>query len=255
MLPALIILALWVALLAPGVVKWIRHHQRATSIAFFHRQLRLLEHSGPTTIEPAYRLGGQNELVTERDAPRAPESAPRLMLVHSSNKESTTMRYDDRNDGRYEEPYAEPLAASDAWDAWQQEADSPEPVARSRRTVRVPYEYEYDDEELEGFAVLSSHQARVRRTRIIAGLTLAIAGSFFVGLVPGMSVLWTLTVLALVALCGFLALMYYASRAGMYGQDSYASITPVARAVMPVETGYAQDYDDGWEPRHAAAGR
>lgn len=251
-LPALIILALWVALLAPGVVKWIRHHQRATSIASFHRQLRLLEHSGPKNFEPAYRLGGQDELVAEQDAPRVP-AAPRLMLVHSSHKEST-MPYDDRYDGRYEEPYAEPLEAPAAWDdPWQRGADPREPVARSRRTVRAPYEYE--DEEPEGFTVLSSDQARVRRTRIIAGLTVTIAGSFFVGLVAGMTVLWAVTVLALVSLGAFLALMYYASSTGMYGQGGYASITPVARAVMPVETGYAEDYDDGWESDRFAAAR
>ncbi|HUD68847.1 MAG TPA: hypothetical protein VMQ40_01275 [Acidimicrobiales bacterium] len=253
MLPALIILALWVALLAPGVVKWIRHHQRATSIASFHRQLRLLEHSGPNLIEPAYRLGGQDELVAERDAPRVPAAAPRLVLVHSSHKEST-MRYDDRHDGRYEEPYAEPLEAPEAWDdPWQRDVDHHEPVARSRRTVRVPYEYE--DEEPEGFTVLSADHARVRRTRIIAGLAIAIAGSFFVGLVSGLTVLWAVTVVALVALGGFLALMYYASSTGMYGQRSDADLTPVARAVMPVGTGYAEDYDDDWESDRFAVAR
>jgi len=251
--PALIILALWVALLAPGVVRWVRHHQRATSIASFHRQLRLLEHSGPKIIEPAYRLGGQDELVTERDAPRVPAAAPQLVLLHSSHKEST-MRYDDQYDGRFEEPYAEPLETTAQWDdPWERDVERPQPVARSRRTVRVPYEYE--DDEPEVFTVLSADRARVRRTRIIAGLTLTLAGSFFVGLVPGMSVLWAVTVLALVALGGFLALMYYASRTGMYGQSSYASITPVARAVMAVETGYAEDYDDGWETGHVAAAR
>jgi hypothetical protein len=252
-LPALIILALWVALLGPGVVKWIRHHQRATSIASFHRQLRMLEHSGPKIIEPAYRLGGQDELVTERDAPRGPEAAPRLVLVQTTHKEPT-MRYDDRYDGRFEEPYAEPLEQGEAWeDSWERDSERNEPVARSRRTVRVPYEYE--DQELEGFTVLSSDKARVRRTRIIAGLTATIAGSFFIGLAAGMTVLWSVTVIALIALGGFLALMYYASSTGLYGQTGYASITPVARAVMPIETGYAHDYDEGWESVRIAASR
>ena len=256
MLPALIILALWVALLAPGVVKWVRHHQRATSIASFHRQLRLLEHSGPNLIEPAYRLGGQNEPVTERDAPRVPAAAPRLVLVHSSHKEST-MRYEEQHDGRYGEPYAErlePLEVREAWDdPWQRDDDHREPVARSRRTLRVPYEYE--DEEPGGFIVLSSDHARVRRTRIIVGLAIAIAGSFFIGLVSGLTALWAVTLLALVGLGGFLALMYYASSTGMYGRGNFADITPVARAVMPVENGYAEDYDDDWESDRFAAAR
>jgi hypothetical protein len=103
--------------------------------------------------------------------------------------------------------------------------------------------------------VLSSDQARVRRTRIIAGLAVAIAGTFFIGLLSGITVLWALTVLSVVALGCFLALMYYASNTGMYGQGGYASITPVARAVVPIETGYAEDYDDGWESDRFAAAR
>lgn len=164
------------------------------------------------------------------------------------------MRYEDRYDGRYEEPYDAPLESPDAWDdPRQRDADVREPVARSRRTVRAPYEYEEDD--LEGFTVLSSDQARVRRTRIIAGLAVAIAGTFFIGLLSGITVLWALTVLSVVALGCFLALMYYASNTGMYGQGGYASITPVARAVVPIETGYAEDYDDGWESDRFAAAR
>jgi hypothetical protein len=256
--PALIILALWVALLAPGVVKWVRHHQRATSIASFHRQLRLLEHSGPNLIEPAYRLGGQDEPVTERDAPRVPRAVPRLVLVHSSHKEST-MGYDDRYEGRYEEQYeesyVEPLEPTPSWDdPWGRAEEHREPARRGRHTVRAPYEYE-DEEELEGFSVLSPDQARVRRTRIIAGLSLTIAGTFFIGLVAGLTPLWAVTVIALASLGGYLALMYYASNAGLYGQGSYASITPVARAVVQVETGYAEDYDDGWESDRLAAAR
>jgi hypothetical protein len=162
------------------------------------------------------------------------------------------MRYDDRYDGRFEEPHAEDLDA--AWDdPWEPEVARREPVTRGQRTVRVPYEYE--DEELEGFTVLSADQARVRRTRIIAGLAVAIVGTFFVGLVSGATVLWAVTVLALVALGCFLSLMYYASSTGLYGQGSYASITPVARAVVQVETGYAKDYDDGWESDRFAAAR
>ena len=254
MVPALIILALWVALLAPGVVKWIRHHQRATSIASFHRQLRLLEHSGPKFIEPAYRLGGRDEVVAGRDAPSAPAMAPRLVLMHSSDKEST-MRYDDGYDGRYEEPYAEDAAPVEGWDdPWERPVERQEPVARARRTVRVPYEYD-EVEGPDGYAVLSPDQARVRRTRIIASLSLTIVGSFFIGLIASATVLWTVTVLALVALGAFFALMYFASTTGLYGRGGFASITPVARAVVPVETGYAEDYDDDWESDRYAAAR
>ena len=98
--PALIILGLWVVVLAPGVVRWARVRQPTASIASFHRQLRLLEHTGPKIVEPAYRLGGVDAPVVERVAPSPPVRMPRLVLLPSAatTKEST-MRYDDRTTG------------------------------------------------------------------------------------------------------------------------------------------------------------
>ncbi|HEY8081372.1 MAG TPA: hypothetical protein VIE15_04710 [Acidimicrobiales bacterium] len=266
MVPALIILTLWVALLAPGIIRWLRNHQPTTSIASFHRQLRLLEHSGPKIVEPANRLDDE-----ERDprwqAPRP--TPPTLVLVPTgpTDKEST-MRYDDG----YDEVPDDRLGRAEQWseDPWDV-AEDRSAATRSYRTVRAPRydayeaadEDDYDDygdyDRSRPVPVLSPDRARTRRTRILYGLGGAIAGTFLVGLLPGMGVLWAVTLLSAIALVGYLGLMYYASNAGFYGQEQLTNAVPIARAVMPVYTDsdspYGTGYDDGWQSDRIAAAR
>ena len=258
-MPALIILALWGALLAPGVVRWLRNHQPTTSIASFHRQLRLLERSGPKIVEPAYRLGG-TEQVVEQEAPRPPAAAPRLVLVPTgtTDKEST-MRYDDGYD---EVP-------ADRYDRVAQWAEDPredaeadyEPAPRPYRTVRAPRhaafeEYDDIDEFDDGrVTVLTPDRARARRMRILAGLGATVALSFILGLLPGMTFLWAVTLLSVIALAGYLGLMFYASNAGLYGEDLHATSVPIARVVVPAFSEHDERYDDGWESDRIAAAR
>jgi len=263
--PALLILALWVALLAPGVVKWLRHHRPSTSIASFHRQLRLLEHTGPKIVEPAYRLEGEDRRVTEWEEPAPPARVPRLVLLPSgaTQKEPTTMRHADRHQERYEDPYG---AVEDVdQPAWDDPWDEPAPrhATSSYRTVRAPRydEYDYDDEfsyadDDAPLTVLSPAHARSRRKRIIIGLGAAVAVTFIFGLLPGLDLLWAGTLVCVLALAGYLALMFYASNAGLYGHDALERLTPVARTVISPYADRAPRYDDGeWESDRIAAAR
>lgn len=277
MVPALIILALWVALLAPGVVKWLRNHKPPTSVASFHRQLRLLERSGPKLVEPAYRLGGRDNRVTEWEAPPPPTRAARLVLLPTgaNTKEPTTMghddRYQDRYEGRYRDPFEDPYAADEqrsepAWDdPWAEPAPLREPPTRAHRTLRAPRaeEYDYDDELVyddEGDAaprVLSPSRAKSRRARIVVGLGAAIVLSFVFSFLPGLSILWMVSIFAVVALVGYLGLMFYAANAGLYGHDALERLTPVARTVISPYSDRSSRYDDddGWESDRIAAAR
>jgi hypothetical protein len=260
--PALIILALWVALLAPGVIRWLRNHKPSTSIASFHRQLRGLEHTGPKLMEPAYRLEGEEERLTEWVAPPPPPKVPRLVLLPSGgpSKESTMRHhrqdaYDDlyEDDGHFDDPYGEEAAYDDPWGRAE-----PEPATRSYRTVRTPRydDYEYDDDLVEApVVVLSPERAKARRTRILAGLGAAVLVSFVLGLL-GMTILWAVTLISVIALVGYLGLMFYASNAGMYGNDTLARVTPVARSVVtPYGDHRARIDDDEWQPERIAAAR
>jgi hypothetical protein len=86
-----------------------------------------------------------------------------------------------------------------------------------------------------------------------------IAATFLIGLVSGLTILWAITVVSLLALACYLGLMYYASNTGLYGAPEGSR--PIARAVLPpydARDGFADDEDDfddeDWgEPRIAAA--
>jgi hypothetical protein len=264
--PALVILALWTALLGPGVARWLRQHRPTTSIASFHRQLRGLEHSGPKLVEPAYRLGGAERSESYYEPRREPERPQLVLLRTGANERESTMR-DDR---RYDDEYAEPLATTrrgapqaDVWDdPWSDpfEGESFEdprvdPPTRAYRTVRAPRARDYVGEHVRATRdapILSRDKARVRRSRILLALGGAIVGTFLLGLAPGLTILWALTVLGVVGLAGYLGLMYYASNIGLYGTS--VTRTPVARVVMPVfqDDPYALD-DEDWEDDRLAA--
>ncbi len=277
MAPALIILGLWVVVLAPGVVRWARVRQPTTSIASFHRQLRLLEHTGPKIVEPAYRLGGVDAPVVERVAPSPPVRVPRLVLLPSAatTKEST-MRYDDRHDPAYDERHdpryddrydarydSRPATRDDEWihDPWGAGTlhdDGRETNHASSRTARVPaYDYDYDDRDYDDGSMqgLSPDHAKARRKAIILGLGAAVAGTFLLGIVTGISDLYLLTVVSIVALGGYLGLMLYAARAGFFGHSGAGSVTSVARVVVPGTFPQQSQYrdDDGWQDQVAAA--
>jgi hypothetical protein len=264
--PALVILVLWTALLGPGIARWLRQHRPTTSIASFHRQLRGLEHSGPKLVEPAYRLGGTERSEIERHEPRRAPQRPRLVLLGSGVTEKEhPMAYD----GRYDDEFAEPLASTryeagldDAWDDPWSAGFEPEvefvhedPPTRAHRTVRAPRATDYDERPRAHRRTdrgLTPDRARARRARIVLGLGVAIVGTFLLGLVPGLTILWSLTVLGVVALAAYLGLMYYASNAGLYG--GAIERTPVARVVIPAFRDDGYD-DEGWEDDRIAAAR
>ena len=50
------VVLLWVAVLAPSAWRRFGERQGVGSIDHFHHQLQLLEHAGPKTVAPAYRL-------------------------------------------------------------------------------------------------------------------------------------------------------------------------------------------------------
>ena len=51
-----LVVLLWVAVLAPSAWRRFGERQGVGSIDHFHHQLQLLEHAGPKTVAPAYRL-------------------------------------------------------------------------------------------------------------------------------------------------------------------------------------------------------
>ena len=56
MILLVLVVLLWVAVLAPSAWRRFGERQGVGSIDHFHHQLQLLEHAGPKTVSPAYRL-------------------------------------------------------------------------------------------------------------------------------------------------------------------------------------------------------
>lgn len=273
MVPALVILALWTALLGPGAARWLRGRRPTTSIASFHRQLRKLERSGPKLVEPAHRLEEERRSETEQEQ-RQPQERPQLVLLRTGATEKEhTMSYDGRYDDDYVEPagrhrrgasHARPEAAREV--SWDDGFDEPEllverrdPPTRAYRTVRAPrpdeFEDDLDDERGHLAVTLSPARAKARRSRILLGLAGVIAGSLLLGLVTGLTMLFAVTVLGVVGLAAYLMLMYYASNVGLYG-GATEKRTPVARVVLPAYRADPYELDDeGWETERIAAAR
>ena len=81
---------LWVAVLAPSAWRRFSERQGVGSIDHFHHQLQLLEHAGPKTVAPAYRLHTANARSpgpTDTSADLTPDSSrPKLVLLAADGR-------------------------------------------------------------------------------------------------------------------------------------------------------------------------
>ena len=77
----LILVVVWAAILAPGLLRRMRDRRSEVAIGEFHRHLRVLQRTGPAAMRPAFRL--QHRAADGGDAPGAhgPDFAPTLTLV------------------------------------------------------------------------------------------------------------------------------------------------------------------------------
>jgi hypothetical protein len=71
---------LWVAVLAPSVLRRIRERGGVGSVDHFHHQLELLEHAGPKLVTPAYRLRSGR---SDADSSAVVSSRPKLVLLRA----------------------------------------------------------------------------------------------------------------------------------------------------------------------------
>src|ERR1700722_10293219 len=86
-----LVVLLWVAVLAPSAWRRFGERQGVGSIDHFHHQLQLLEHAGPKTASPAYRLhtavpGGTTAEVAPDLA--VDSSRPKLVLLRPTEDAS-----------------------------------------------------------------------------------------------------------------------------------------------------------------------
>jgi hypothetical protein len=222
-----LVVLLWVMVLAPSA--WRRYVDRrgVGSIDSFHHQLQLLEHAGPKTVSPAYRLhtatpgGGEPE--TTSSPAGVDSSRPKLVLLRAT-EDSTAADIDDAEGGHYERVGV---------------LDRPEPVCVPETGMDLP--------------AIRREQARRRCTTLLRCLCGVAISTGLVGLFPRFHVVWVFTGLAGVAALALVGLMAYAKeieaerqRRALRQLPTHGTHTPVD-PVWPEQlatAGYPGAWDD-----------
>lgn len=183
MILLVLVALLWIAVLAPSLWRRFSERQGVGSIDHFHHQLQLLEHAGPKTVSPAYRLhtAGPDGLPAEGPAVLSVDSSrPKLVLLRPT-EDSAVADVDDGQGGHYERV---------------QVLDPPEPECVPDVGVDL--------------RALRREQARRRCTMLVRCLAGVAVSTGLIGLLPGMHLAWVFTGLTALALAGLLGLMAYA---------------------------------------------
>lgn len=161
------LVVLWVGALTPLVIRWVRAGSTESSVESFHQRLDLLERTAPKTVEPAYRLG-RDEEAYRRSHPLPEVAAP-------LPPRTPQFRVLDEEYGAFDDdPYLV--------DADHEEIDeAPYPLDEVRRAQRI-------------------EQRRRRRRFTLVSLGLMALG-LFIGIGVGIHVLLVFSVLGATGLC------------------------------------------------------
>jgi hypothetical protein len=220
-----------VVVLAPSVWRRFGERQGAGSIENFHHQLQLLEHAGPKTVAPAYRLhtalpgGAPGPEAT----PTVDSSRPKLVLLRPT-ADASAADVDDDEGCHYKRVGV---------------LDRPEPVCLPQAGVDV--------------RLLRRDQARRRFGVILRCLGGVAVSTFVIGLWPGTHLAWIFTALTGLPALALLGLMAYANevkeerrRRGSWRSEQ---VVDAAGYIDPATAGYPGAWDDDEpfeEPRAAA---
>ena len=228
MVPALIILALWVALLAPGVVRWLRNHKPidlrrlvppTAAPAGAHRSEARRTgvpagRRGPTRDgvggasstcpRPASRPApvGPDPKGVDHHAPRRPLPGPlRGPVRRDVERRGTTRGRADEPDGVRPADTVVPHRAHASLRRLRRTT-----TTSTTRTTRPPMRVLTPGAgEVAAHAHHRGARRHDRRRRSSSGCC------------PALGILWAVTFLGVLALVGYLGLMFYASNAGLYG--------------------------------------
>jgi hypothetical protein len=203
--------------LAPSV--WRRFGERGVgSIESFHHQLQLLEHAGPKSVAPAYRLhtalpGGPGPEAN----PSSDSSRPKLVLLRPTADAASSDV--DGDDGCHYERVGV--------------LDRPDPVCLPEATADL--------------RVLRRDHARRRFDILLRCLGGVAVSTLIIGLLPGMHLAWVFTALTALPALALLGLMAYANEL----EDERRRRTrradhqvAAAEYVDPATAGYPGAWDD-----------
>jgi hypothetical protein len=222
-----LVVLLWLAVLAPSAWRRFGERQGVGSIDHFHHQLQLLEHAGPKTVSPAYRLhtalpGGRSE---DAPGPMTDSSRPKLVLLRPTDDEAAA-DVDDSEGVHYERVGV---------------LDRPEPVCLPEIGADLSH-YRRD-------------QARNRCTVLLRCLAGVAVSTGLIGIFPGLHLAWIVTVLSGVAALALVGLIGYAKELQVQQERQRARRAEARRFVDPAAAGYPGGWDDdGYQERRVAEG-
>jgi hypothetical protein len=232
-----LIAVLWVVVLAPSVVRRFTEREGAGSIDHFHHQLQLLQHAGPKSVNPAYRLHTAHPGVREDGSPHDHESSrPSLVLLRAVG-DGQSADIDDVDGAHYERVGV---------------IEGPEPSVSPAQTKA-------------GLAAYRRQQARQRCTLVLRLLTAAAISTGILGFLPSLRLAWVFTGLTGLAALGLIALIAYARDVEgqrrerprprhAFRDERYDDELPSHRAAQAGLPG-AWDAEDEAPLRRASAGR
>ena len=239
-----ILVVLWIVVLAPLYWKGRTARGSTTSIESFHRQLHLLERTGPKLVTPAYRL----ETAAPAVSPAAPVSTGSgLPLVSSSPRRPNLVLLrpvddraaegddivDDGAGGHYRRVLPEPV--------FEPEPDPVPEMAGPARPGPDPYRRQ---------------MARRRRRDTLTVLVSVTVGSALLGVFHGLHAIWIVTALSALALLAYFALVAYAQNLVVqHGWPQGPRVDGVADGIYDFNVSDRPDAEYVQSDRRAAAGR
>jgi len=225
-----LVAVLWVVVLAPSVWRRFGERQGVGSIESFHHQLQLLEHAGPKTVAPAYRLHTALPGSPGPEATPVPDSSrPKLVLLRPT-EDATAADVDDDEGCHYERVGV---------------LDRPEPVCLPAASADL--------------RVLRREVARRRFSVLLRCLGGVAVSTLIIGLLPGMHLVWIVTVLTGIPALALIGLMAYANELNEEQRRRWSrrfdAVVDAVEYVDPATAGYPGAWDDDEpfeEPRVAA---
>ena len=224
----------WIVVLAPGLLGRVRDRNRAGSIDHFHHQLQMLEHAGPKSVSPAYRL--HTALPGGGARGRAPmvaaaSSRPNLVLLRPVD-DARSADIEGADGAHYERVGV--IAA-------------PEPPVSPAQTHAE-------------LAAYRRHQARRRCTVMLRVLLVGTGITALLGMLPALRMAWIFTALAGAAALALIGLIAYARevegqrRPRPMARLAHLDLDPFTTSARAGHPG-AWDEDDEAPPRRVAVSR
>ncbi len=199
----LVVLAVvWLIILVPPALR--RYHRGGgDSISHFHRQLRILQRSGPNAPPPAYRLQSvpSSGLATINGVPSS--VAPVLTVVGSGDMPRPALAYLAE-----QPPY---VAAADSRVSSEMSEEDRRKALREAQSFLAPSSQESSG-SYESYRPPDPYARQLackRRRDTLMVLVLTFACSLFVGIIPAVRLVWVVTAISGVIMVAYVALLVH----------------------------------------------